>query len=223
MEITWYGHACFRLKDGHMVIVTDPFDESLGLTMPSLRTDIVTVSHAHPHHDVVKRLRGPFRRVDSPGEYEIGGVFITGIAMYPPKRREKPANNGAYEQNSVYVFQIEDLKICHLGDLHHVPTQSQVEALVDVDVLLVPVGGGHTLTAAKAAEVISLIEPSIAIPMHYQLPGLNLELDSLDKFLKEMAVGPLEPLSSLSLTKSKLPEETQVVVLACAAAATPTA
>jgi L-ascorbate metabolism protein UlaG (beta-lactamase superfamily) len=217
MEISWYGHACFHLKHKDMSIVTDPYDDSLGLTMPRLKADIVTVSHTHPHHDVVNRVQGTFRKVDGPGEYEIGGVFITGATMYTMDDQRGQDQGDLNWQNVVYVYHMDGLKVCHLGDLHHIPTQSQVEALGDVDVLLVPVGGGRTLKAAKAAEVISLIEPALAIPMHYELPGLSLELDTLDKFLKEMGLGSLDPLRSLKLSKSNLPEETQVVVLACSA------
>ncbi|MFQ5613574.1 MAG: MBL fold metallo-hydrolase [Anaerolineae bacterium] len=216
MEITWYGHACFRLKEDKATIITDPYSKELGLTLPRLSADIVTVSHAHPHHSEAARLKGAYRRIDGPGEYEIRGIFITATAMYPPNRQYTSQEEAVNDQNIVYVYQLDRIKICHLGDMRHVPTQSQVETLEDVDVLFVPVGGGRTLNAAKAAEVISLIEPSIAIPMHYALPGMTLEMDSLDKFLKEMGVSDGEGTGSLKLSKAKLPEETQVVVLNCA-------
>lgn len=208
MEIIWYGHACFRLKDRNSTIITDPYDKSLGLSLPRPKADIVTISHLHPHHSYTEGVREDFKVIDGPGEYEIGGTFITGIRMTPPKKRK----NGSYE-NTVFVFYMDDMAICHLGDLDQIPSQSQVEGLGSIDILMVPVGGKKALSAAQAAEVISLIEPNIVIPMHYQLPGITLELDPVSKFLKEMGLAKADPEGILRLTKSTLPEETQIVLL----------
>ena len=105
------------------------------------------------------------------------------------------------------------MTVCHLGELAQVPSQTQVEALSDVDVLLVPIGGGNSLNATQAAEVISLIEPYIVIPMHYKAEAISLKLDKVDKFLKEMGSPRVESIDLLKVTKSSLPQETQVVVL----------
>jgi L-ascorbate metabolism protein UlaG (beta-lactamase superfamily) len=208
MEIIWYGHACFRLKDKNSTVVTDPFDKSLGLPLPRPKADIVTISHQSPHHNYTAGIKDSFKVIDGPGEYEIGGTFITGIRMVSTKQNA----NGALP-NNVFVFYMEDLAICHLGDLNQVPTQSQVEGMGSINVLMVPVGGKKALNAAQAAEVISLIEPDIVIPMHYQLPGITIDLDPVSKFLKEMGVTKAEPESVLKLAKSNLPEETQIVLL----------
>ena len=208
MEIIWYGHACFRLKDRNSTVITDPYDKSLGLSLPRPKADIVTVSHNAPHHSHTSAVKGEFKVVDGPGEYEIGGTFVTGIRMIPSKK-----SNGSSFQNNVFVIYMEDIAICHLGDIYHVPTQNQVEDMGNIDVLMVPVGGGNALNAAHAAEVISLIEPYIVIPMHYQLPGLKIKLDPVNKFLKEMGSAISDPEVSLKLTKSSLPEETQIVLL----------
>src|SRR5512139_85643 len=125
MEITWYGHACFRLKDRNITIVTDPYDKTLGLPLPRPKADIVTISHPVPHHDYTAGVKGEFKIIDSPGEYEIGGVFITGIHMGVPQK--KGDNATPTVQNNIFVFYMDDLVICHLGDLNQVPTQSQVE------------------------------------------------------------------------------------------------
>lgn len=207
MEIIWYGHSCFRLKDRTATVVTDPYDKSLGLALPRLRADIVTISHDATHHSAVHSLKPEFKVVDGPGEYEIGGTFVTGVQLYPPK------NSSELAKNNVYVIYLDSLAICHMGDLSHIPTQSQVEGLGSIDVLLIPVGGHNALNAAQAAEVISLIEPLVVVPMHYNLPGLSIELDPVDKFLKEMGVAKAEPESTLKLTKSSLPDETQIVLL----------
>lgn len=209
MEIIWYGHACFRLKDRDTAVVTDPFDKSLGLPLPRPKADIVTVSHASPHHNYTAGVKGEFKVISGPGEYEIGGTFITGIRMTPAKRK----NNDDPEYNNIFVIYMEDIAICHLGDLNHVPNQNQVEDLGSIDVLLIPVGGKKALNAAEAAEVISLVEPFIVVPMHYSLPELSIKLDPVEKFLKEMGVTKIDPVGSLKLTQGSLPEETQIVLM----------
>ncbi|MCB0222455.1 MAG: MBL fold metallo-hydrolase, partial [Anaerolineae bacterium] len=122
-------------------------------------------------------------------------------------------NTSPLAKNNVYVIYMENLAVCHLGDISHIPSQSQVEGLGNIDILMVPVGGHNALNAAQAAEVISLIEPYIVIPMHYSLPQLTITLDPVSKFLKEMGIAKLDPVGSLKITKSSLPEETQIVVL----------
>jgi L-ascorbate metabolism protein UlaG (beta-lactamase superfamily) len=213
MEIVWFGLSCFHLRDRDVRIVTDPFDGSLGNDMPHVQADIVTVSHNHPHHNHVAAVQGQFKVLDSPGEYEIRSVFITGIATYPT-RREASAQELEVLRNVVYVFEFGGLTLCHLGDLAQIPPQEEVQALNTVNVLMVPVGGGeNNLNAAKAAEIVSLVEPSLVIPMHYQTGGLPLELDGVDRFLKEMGMGHTEPVDVLKVTEASLPQETQVVVL----------
>ncbi len=212
MEIIWYGHACFRFKDRNTIVVTDPYDKTLGLPLPRPRADIVTVSHATPHHSHVAGVKGDFMLVNGPGEYEIKDVFITGINMVPAQKNVE--SNQAPPKNNVFVIYMDNIALCHLGDLKHVPTQHQVEDMGNIDVLMVPVGGGRTaLNAAQAAEVISLIEPYIVIPMHYRLPDLTVKLDPVDKFLKEMGITRAETVSTLKLTKTGLPEETQIVLM----------
>jgi len=209
MEITWYGHSCFRLMErGVASIVTDPFDESLGYPLPNLRADIVTVSHDAPGHNAADNVKRAEHVLTRPGEYEIGGVFITGIATY--NLRAKKENT---RLNIVYVFDFDSVTVAHLGDLDHVPSQSRIEELGPIDVLLVPVGGGGALNSAQAAEVISLIEPSTVVPMHYADGHTTLELDPLDNFLKELGVSSVEEEESLKVRSSSGSEETEIVVL----------
>jgi len=208
MEITWYGHSCFRLRGREGAVVTDPFDKSLGYALPTLKADIVTVSHPHPGHSYVKGVKGTPRCIAGPGEYEISGIFVTGIATFHDSKK-----GALHGRNTVYFIEMEDLTICHLGDLGHVPTQTQVEDWSSVDVLLIPVGGGTALNAGQASEVISLLEPGFVVPMHYRTPACQLKLDKVDKFLKEMGIKAPPPQESLKVTKSSLPEDTQVVIL----------
>jgi L-ascorbate metabolism protein UlaG (beta-lactamase superfamily) len=210
MEITWYGHSCFRLTERSMAtVVTDPFDNgSIGYGPLKLKADIVTISHDASGHNNAKAVKGTSHVITGPGEFEIGGVFITGV------QTNGTGKKGSDEpRNTLYVFDYEGITVAHLGDLKRVPSQTEVEALGAVNVALVPVGGGGGLNAAKAAEVISLLEPNIVIPMHYATKDVKLKLDSLDKFLKEMGLSASQPEASLKVTRTGLPDETHVVVL----------
>jgi L-ascorbate metabolism protein UlaG (beta-lactamase superfamily) len=209
MEITWYGLSCFRLVERGMTsIVTDPYGPELGLPALKLKADVVTVSHQAKGHAYVEAVKVAHRVIEGPGEYEIGGVFITGVRM-PGKKNDE---NGT-PTNTLYVFNYEGVSVAHLGDLHSVPSQSQIEDLGTVDVALVPVGGGSALSPSQAAEVISLVEPSIVIPMHFKTGKEKMELGTAAGFLKEMGLADPEPLPSLKVTKASLTEETQVVLL----------
>jgi len=212
MEITWLGHSCFRLRDRTATVITDPYGKDLGLTLPRLRADIVTVSHDASGHNYAKGVKGDFKVINGPGEYEVSGVFVSGLELRGGRKRGKVAQGDV--RNTVFLFEFEDLSICHLGDLDIVPSQAQVEEALDaVDVLLIPVGGGKSLNAAQAAEVISLLEPRVVIPMHYKVKGLSLKLDPVDKFLKEMGLDAVAPQDVLKVSRSGLPEETQLVLL----------
>jgi L-ascorbate metabolism protein UlaG (beta-lactamase superfamily) len=208
MDITWFGHSCFRLSDRGVTVVTDPPSDDMGYDRPRIRADVVTISHEHPGHNNRIGFRGGPKYFDGPGEYEVKGVFITGIATYHDARSGASRGN-----NTVFLFEFDGVTICHLGDLGHVPTQSQVEALSSVDVLLIPVGGLHTIDPSKASEVISLIEPLLVVPMHYKTPVEKARLQTVNKFLKEMGLSPTPAQPELKVTKSSLPSETQIVVL----------
>jgi L-ascorbate metabolism protein UlaG (beta-lactamase superfamily) len=211
MEITWYGHSCFRLTERNFAtVVTDPFDnKSVGYDALKLKADIVTVSHDAPGHNNVGAVKGSSHTIDGPGEFEIGGVFITGVQTDAASRKKK--ENGL--RNTLYVFDYDGITVAHLGDLQQVPSQTEIESLGTVNVALVPVGSGGSLNAAKAAEVISLFEPNIVIPMHYATEDSKVSLDSLNKFIKEMGLSKPVPQPSLKITRSALPDETRVVVL----------
>jgi len=209
MEIVWYGHACFRLRErGGPIIITDPYDDSIGYTLPRLRADIVTVSHDHSDHNYVRGIGGRPKVLVSPGEYEIRGVFIMGIPTFHDQKQGKERG-----RNIVFKFDFDGLTVCHLGDLGHVLSQSQAEALGSVDVLLIPVGGVCTISAAQAAEIVSLLEPRLVIPMHYKTKALKSRLSTVQSFLNEMGAEDVTPRESLTITKATLPEETEIVVL----------
>ena len=208
MEIVWLGHSCFRIRGKEAAIVTDPFDKTLGYPVKKVTANIVTVSHQHPHHSFSEGVAGDPRVVSRPGEYEIQSVFINGIAT-----SHDAAEGEQRGRNTVFLIQIEDVSICHLGDLGHVPTAEQIEQMSDADILMVPVGGGPTIGAQAAVEIISLIQPKIVMPMHYKTDVVTMDLEPPDRFLKEMGVK--EPLvqPKLTVSKSSLPIDTSVVML----------
>ncbi len=210
MDITWYGLNCFRLMErGQLTVVTDPFGDEVGLPMPKAKGDVVTVSHDEPGYNAVDLVKGQRYVLGGAGEYEIGGVFVTGIPMH--YHDESKAD---YRYNVAYLFKYpNDLAVLHLGNLAHVPDQSTIQDLGEIHAVLIPVGGLDTLNAAQAAEVVALIEPYYIIPMHYALPGLALELEPVDKFVKAMGVSQVEEQDALRLTPSGMPEQPEVVVL----------
>ncbi len=205
MEIIWYGLSCFRFSERkHAVIITDPYNGNLGLPKLKLKADVVTISHDAKGHNDVKSVSGWQHALDGPGEYEIGNVFITGITT---------SNGSAATRNVLYMMDYGGLTIAHLGDMNKVPSQAQIDALEQVNILLVPVGGGNSLNAAQASELVSMLEPNIVIPMHYKMPQLKLELEDVDRFLKEMGVSEAKEENSLKISVSNLPEETETVIL----------
>jgi L-ascorbate metabolism protein UlaG (beta-lactamase superfamily) len=212
VEITWLGHSCFRLRDRAATAVTDPYGKDMGLILPRVRADIVTVSHDADDHNFIRGVKGDFQVLSGPGEYEVSSVFVTGLELRGERKAKKDA--APTPRNTVFLLEFDDLTVCHLGDLNIVPTQAQVEeALGEVDVLLIPVGGGESLNASQAAEVVSLLEPHIVIPMHYKVPDVESKLDPVSKFLKEMGLDKVPPQETLKVSRGGLPEETQVVLL----------
>lgn len=203
-----------------MTVVTDPFTPQIGMRMPHIQADIVTISHDHDDHNNLAAIKGgpassasadePFI-IDGPGEYEVKKVFVQGVAAW------HDAKQGAEKgKNIIFKFEIEDLKLAHLGDLGTILDENQEALLDNIDILLIPVGGVDTIGAQQAVEVISQIEPRLVIPMHYKVPGLKIKLETVDNFLKEMGAKNVEKLDKLKVQKKDLPqEETRVVLLNC--------
>lgn len=208
MDITWYGHNCFRLTErGETTVVTDPFEDSLALSSPPrLKGDVVTISHDAPFANNAGAVKGHSYVLAGPGEYEIGGVFIYGVAMHT-------VTESLVRVNVAYVMRYGDLKVAHMGSLSHVPDQSTMEQLGEVNVAILPVGGGGPLSAALAAEVVAMLEPSYIVPMDYALSESPVERDSVERFLKTMGVSKAQEMDSLRVTGSSLPEQPQIVLL----------
>lgn len=208
MEITWLGHSCFRIRGSRTTVITDPYSPASGYSLGKQNARIITVSHQHPEHSYISGVGGEPRLIRGPGEYEIGGVMILGLSTFHDGEKGKTRG-----KNTVYLIEIDELSVCHLGDLGHVLTAELAEELGNIDILLVPVGGVNTINASAAAEVVRQLEPKIVIPMHYKTLLLKRELDPVDKFLTEMGVKEISPQPKLTMNKANLPLTTQVFVL----------
>jgi len=209
LDVTWLGHGCFRLRGRGAAVVTDPYPPAIGLKLSRMDAEVVTVSHEHDNHNYTQVVRDGAYEIHGPGEYEVAGVSVIGVPTYHDE--QKGAKHG---RNTVYLIEIDDVRVCHLGDLGHKLDDSEAEAVASPDVLLVPVGGRSAINGAQAAEVVRQLEPRYVVPMHYAIPGLKIELDPLDRFLKEMGVATSEAQPKLSVQKSSVAEyETKVVVL----------
>jgi len=201
------GLACFRIRGSQAVVITDPFPPDSGYTLGKQTADIVTVSHPHPSHSYVEGVTGA-RVVKGPGEYEISGVLMLGLTAY-----HDAVKGQSRGKNTIYIMEIDGVTICHLGDIGHVIDDKAIEDMGKVDILMLPVGGVTTITAAMAAETIRKVEPKVVIPMHYQTPGTKRELEPVETFLKEMGQSPIEPKPKLNINKNNLPLTMQVVIL----------
>jgi len=219
-KISWAGQSCFQIsvsngKEHSADIVIDPFDEKSGLKVPSLSADILLITHDHHDHNNEKAVKptgqgSPFL-ISGPGEYEVKGVFIQGISAFHDDKDGKERGI-----NTIYVFEAEDMKFCHMGDFGQKQlTDEQLEKIEAIDVLMIPVGGTYTINSSEAQKIIQQIEPKIVIPMHYALPKLDVELEGVDKFLKAMGKDKIAPIDKLTVKSSTLPKEgaMEVVIL----------
>ncbi len=211
MVITWYGQSCFKIQSGETILITDPFDKSVGLTPPRGQVNIVTISHHHYDHDNLEPLSAanPFV-IDGPGEYEAKGVNVLGVMAFHDQKEGKE-----YGVSTAYIIEMEGIKICHLGDIGQTKlSNEQLEIIDGVDILMIPVGGTYTTSGEEAVDLINQVEPKIVIPMHYKIPGLEIKLAGVDEFLKEMGISKKEVVDRLTVKKKELiQEEIQVVVM----------
>ncbi|MFN0146850.1 MAG: MBL fold metallo-hydrolase [Dehalococcoidia bacterium] len=204
LEITWLGRNCFRLKGREGIVVTDPCPPESGYKLAKLDANVVTISRSDdPGYNYRGALNGGGARVlEAPGEYEVGGILVTGIATKRP--------DGA--RNVTFVIELDGIKIGHLGVPAGTANAIAVDDMKGVDILLLPVGGLNSVAPAVAADVMQTIDARITIPMNYKTPTETMELDPLDRFLKELGTKP-EPQPRLQITRSSLPAELTVIVL----------
>ena len=224
VDIYWYGQSCFKIKSKNATVVVDPFNpDFVGLKLPRIEADIVCISHGHEDHNFLSVVKStetkdpidatistgkPFV-IEGPGEYEISGVNIVGIASFHDDK-----NGEERGENTSYQILIDGVSIVHLGDLGQKKlTQTQIEAISTCDVLMIPVGGVYTIEAKDAPDIIASLEAKIVVPMHYKINGLKFELAPVSDFMKVMGKENIEAVPKLSVAADKLPEELEVALL----------
>ena len=208
MTLSWLGHSCFRLEGKEASLLTDPFSKEIGLRVPRIKDQVVLLTHDHYDHANTEGAEPGTMIIRNPGEYEVKGVYIQGIPSFHD-------NAGGAERgpNTIYCIKFEEVVFCHLGDLgQEVLDEKQLDFLGDVDVLMIPVGGKYTIGAKEAVKIIGQIEPKIIIPMHYKVPDLKIDIEPVDKFLKEIGLVP-EKLDKLKVSTKTLPQEEMKLVL----------
>lgn len=208
MEITWLGHSCFLIRGKEKTIITDPCHPDLGYRLDEPEADIATLSHFHPGHSYIEGVADEPKQIKSPGEYEIGGTFITGISTFHDDKKGELKG-----KNTIYVIEMDGITLCHLGDLGHPLGPNLIEELGDVDILFLPVGEVSTIPVDTAVEIVRQLEPPIVIPMHYKTEAFTGNLSLVEKFLDKMRIRELEAKPKLSITSSSLPTTTQTIVL----------
>lgn len=211
MVITWYGQACFKIQSGDLVIAIDPFGKEIGFAPPRFRADLALITHGHFDHANLSALAGDPFAITGPGEYDARSVVIRGIETFHDRSRGKERG-----LNTIYKMEVEGLKLLHLGDFGEDKMRDEtLEAVGDVDILFVPVGGVYTIEGDTATAITRQIEPSYVIPMHYKIPGLKVNLQGPEQFLKEMGAKDTAPQEKLTIKKKDIPEQgkTTIVVL----------
>ena len=214
MKIIWHGQACFQIitqenKGEKVVIVIDPFSEEIGLKLPKLEADILLVTHQHSDHNNIQAVSGKPFLIDSPGEYEIKGIFIQGIPSFHDESQGQERG-----RTTIYTIETEQMSLCHLGDLGQKElTTNQLERIGAVDILMVPIGGKYTISAKEAIKVMAQIEPKIIIPMHYKIPKLKIKLASFNDFLKSLGIKSIESTDKLLIKKGNLSEEEAKIII----------
>ncbi len=213
MNITWHGLSCFEIQskttDNLVTIVTDPYENSTGLRMPkTIEAHIALVSHDEEDANNTAALQGEPRVFDVQGEFEVRNVFV--YSQSTPLKRE--SKKGVPMQNLVFRLELEGMHVAHLGGLDRPLKDTELQQLENIDILMLPVGGGDVLTAKQAAEVVSQIEPRVVIPMTHHLPSQKTKLESVEKFCKEFGSCRREEANKYKVSRKDLPEEDMLIV-----------
>ncbi len=217
MDITWLGHACFRLHADGLAVLTDPYPQSLGFRPDTRPAAVVTVSNSHPNHSCWQDVAGEPKVFDSPGEYEYSGISIRGVMT--PLSPDEPVAEQMEQRNVAYSIELDGVSVCHLGDISRPLTTRQVEELAPVDVLLVPTGGGCTLDLDQVLQTMQDLEPKIVIPMHHGNHAKGTALQDVEAFLRRMGLSEVQSQPRLVATRSNLPQDMKVTLLSPSRAA----
>lgn len=182
MKITWFGHSCFLLEDSKGInLLTDPFDSTLGYEVYKGNPNIATISHNHFDHNYTKELNSDCTIIDKVGLYNLNDIYIKGTPSYHDKNKGLKRGD-----NIIFTYRMDKYSLCHLGDLGHLLSNNDIEAIGDVDILFIPVGGNYTINGKEASEITKRINPKIVLPMHYKTSKVSLPLDGVEPFVMNM-------------------------------------
>lgn len=207
MFITWHGNNCVKIisqknKDGAVSILADLFDKDSGIRPPKSDADVLIFTS---RKNIGKIETENSFLIKGPGEYDIKGVYIQGIPAVGEKENADDA---------IFKIDAEEIKICHIGAFSKAELSTdQLEELGDIDILIIPVGGGNSLSAKDAIKIMAQVEPKITIPVNYKTTGAKAELAGLDEFLKALGIKSLPAIPKLSIKKKEIPEEEAKVVV----------
>jgi len=209
VKVEWFGQAAFLLtSEAGLRIITDPYDPVIGYGEIAEEADVATVSHEHRDHNYVAGLKGSPQAVKETGLHEAKGIQFKGTATFHDKSQGSERGS-----NTIFCFSLDGIRVCHLGDLGHPLSAEQIAEIGQVEVLLTPVGGGPTINAAEATELINKLRPQVVIPMHFRTEKAALRFAAVDDFLADKKGVTRLDSSTYKVKKENLPEETQIVVL----------
>jgi L-ascorbate metabolism protein UlaG (beta-lactamase superfamily) len=205
MRVIWHMHSCFEIND-QATVVMDPHDgRSIGVKPPSLRADVVTISHDHFDHNAVRVIKGEYVVVKDVSPRTVKGVAIRGITGF-----HDDVNGEKRGRMNIFHLTLDGVRFCHLGDLGHMLSEAQIKELGEVDVLFLPVGGVFTIDGAQAQLLVRSINPRVAIPMHFRVGGLSMSIQNADGFLKGLPDDKVVRVGNeVEFEAEDLPEETE--------------
>ncbi len=206
MLIRWLGHACFYFEGEGVTLLTDPFNDEVGYPLPELEVDLVTVSHDHYDHNAYELLPGKPKVIREEGKHLHGSLEFLGVSVFHDQ--EQGALRG---ENIIFTWEMEGIRLCHLGDLGHLLEKADLERIGSVDILMIPVGGIYTVDADLARDVVEQLRPRLVIPMHYQTEPLSFALGSVEDFTDHFS--NVVKGKSWQGTVKDLPEEREILVL----------
>jgi len=201
MKLEWIGHACFRLTANNgTVVITDPYDESVGIDMIPLEADLITMSHEHHDHNETSMIVGKPVIVHGGETASVGDVTASAVCSYHDD--VQGAKRGS---NAIRIFEIDGMKVVHMGDQGCMPDEAALAAISGADVMLIPVGGTYTVDAQGAKAIIERARPRCVIPMHVKTKRCPYPIDKADAFLKIMGAVDIKPVDVLEMTKDNVP------------------
>mgnify|MGYP001607669784 CR=1 FL=1 len=209
MIIQWYGQSCFKITSGETTIAIDPYDKKIGFTPPRFQANLTLITHKHDDHANSASLTGEPFVISEPGEYEVKGVFVHGFESYHDKNKGRDRG-----MNTMYKIGVEGIRLLHMGDFGEESlSEDFMDAIGEVDILMIPVGGKYTIDGNEAAKIVKQLEPKIVIPMHYKISGLEIDLDTAEQFLKNTGAGKREPSDKLTIKKKEITESTKTEII----------